>query len=105
MENEKGVPEVDFPLLAHLLFCVPQIFDFFKDRTGLQICVNLWDIKIFSEKKKLRAQILYFILREMTHDETAAEAQYQNDDGEHHGCSIGSVLYIFLWSTQLEKYA
>lgn len=41
MENEKGVPEVDFPLLAHLLFCVPQIFDFFKDRTGLQICVNL----------------------------------------------------------------
>ena len=48
---------------------------------------------------------LYFILREMTHDETATEAQYQNDDGEHHGCSIGSVLYIFLWSTQLEKYA
>lgn len=44
MENEKGVPEVDFPLLTHLLFCVPQIsqiFDFFKDRTGLQICVNL----------------------------------------------------------------
>ena len=78
MENEKGVPEVDFPLLTHLLF---------------------------SEKKNLRAQILYFILREMTHDETATEAQYQNDDGEHHGCSIGSVLYIFLWSTQLEKYA
>lgn len=25
MEKEKGVPEVDFPLLAHLLFCVPQI--------------------------------------------------------------------------------
>ena len=87
MEKEKGVPEVDFPLLAHLLFYVP------------------WDIKIFSEKKNLRAQILYFILREMTHDETATEAQYQNDDGEHHGCSIGSVLYIFLWSTQLEKYA
>lgn len=105
MENEKGVPEVDFPLLTHLFFYVPQIFDFFKDRTGLQICVNLWDIKIFSEKKKLRAQILYFILREMTHDETATEAQYQNDDGEHHGCSIGSVLYIFQWSTQLEKYA
>ena len=78
MENEKGVPEVNFPLLTHLLF---------------------------SEKKNLRAQILYFILREMTHDETATEAQYQNDDGEHHGCSIGSVLYIFLWSTQLEKYA
>lgn len=57
MENEKGVPEVDFPLLTHLLFYVPQIsqiFDFFKDRTGLQICVNLWDIKIFSEKKNLR---------------------------------------------------
>ena len=78
MENEKGVPEVNFLLLTHLLF---------------------------SEKKNLRAQILYFILREMTHDETATEAQYQNDDGEHHGCSIGSVLYIFLWSTQLEKYA
>ena len=78
MENEKGVPEVDFPLLTHLFF---------------------------SEQKNLRAQILYFILREMTHDETATEAQYQNDDGEHHGCSIGSVLYIFLWSTQLEKYA
>lgn len=78
MENEKGVPEVNFPLLTHLLF---------------------------SEKKNLRAQILYFILREMTHDATATEAQYQNDDGEHHGCSIGSVLYIFLWSTQLEKYA
>ena len=44
MEKEKGVPEVDFPLLTHLLFYVPQIsriFDFFKDRTGLQICVNL----------------------------------------------------------------
>lgn len=57
MEKEKGVPEVDFPLLTHLLFYVPQIsqiFDFFKDRTGLQICVNLWDIKIFSEKKNLR---------------------------------------------------
>ena len=102
---------MDFPLLAHFLFLCPTDFtdfDFFKDRTGLQICVNLrnlWDIKIFSEKKNLRAQILYFILREMTHDETATEAQYQNDDGEHHGCSIGSVLYIFLWSTQLEKYA
>lgn len=44
MENEKGVPEVDFPLLTHLLFYVlqiSQIFDFFKDQTGLQICVNL----------------------------------------------------------------
>lgn len=44
MENEKGVPEVDSPLLTHLLFYVLQIlqiFDFFKDRTGLQICVNL----------------------------------------------------------------
>ena len=36
MENEKGVPEVDFPLLTHLLFYVP------------------WDIKIFIEKKNLR---------------------------------------------------
>ena len=108
MENEKGVPEVDFPLLTHLLFYVPQISQIYTD---LETCSvfeevkNLWDIKIFSEKKNLRAQILYFILREMTHDETATEAQYQNDDGEHHGCSIGSVLYIFLWSTQLEKYA
>lgn len=25
MEKEKGVPEVDFPLLTHLLFNVPQI--------------------------------------------------------------------------------
>ena len=47
MENEKGVPEVDFPLLTHLFFIshrfhrFTQIFDFFKDRTGLQICVNL----------------------------------------------------------------
>ena len=78
MEKEKGVPEVDFPLLAHLLFYVP------------------WDIKIFSEKKNLRAQILYFILREMTHDETATEAQYQNDDGEYHGCSVRPVLDILL---------
>ena len=38
MENEKGVPEVNFPLLTHLFF---------------------------SEKKNLRAQILYFILREV----------------------------------------
>ena len=33
---------------------------------------------------------LYFILREMTHDETAPETQYQNDDGEdesHRSCS------------------
>ena len=87
MENEKGVPEVDFPLLAHLLFYVP------------------WDIKIFSEKKNLRAQILYFILREMTHDETATEAQYQNDDGEYHGCGIRPVLYILLRRTQLKEYA
>lgn len=26
MENEKGVPEVDFPLLTHLFFYVPQIY-------------------------------------------------------------------------------
>lgn len=26
MEKEKGVPEVDFPLLTHLLFNVPQIY-------------------------------------------------------------------------------
>ena len=111
MEKEKGVPEVDFPLLTHLLFYVPQISQIYTDLETcsvfekVKILRNLWDIKIFSEKKNLRAQILYFILREMTHDETATEAQYQNDDGEHHGCSIGSVLYIFQWSTQLEKYA
>ena len=52
MENEKGVPEVDFPLLTHLFF---------------------------REKKNLRAQILYFILREMTHDEPASETQHQYD--------------------------
>lgn len=49
--------------------------------------------------------VLYFILREMTHDETATEAQYQNDDGEHHGCSIRPVLYILLRRAQLEEYA
>lgn len=66
MENEKGVPEVDSPLLTHLLFYVPQIsqiFDFFKDRTGLQICVNLWDIKIFSEKKSACANIIFYSSR------------------------------------------
>lgn len=26
MEKEKGVPEVDFPLLTHLLSYVPQIY-------------------------------------------------------------------------------
>ena len=26
MENEKGVPEVDFPLLTHLLFLFPTDF-------------------------------------------------------------------------------
>ncbi len=31
MENEKGVPEVDFPLLIHLLFCVPQISQIYTD--------------------------------------------------------------------------
>ena len=29
----------------------------------------------------------------MGHYVSAAEAQYQNDDGEHHGCSIRPVLY------------
>ena len=55
--------------MSHRFHRFTQIFDFFKDRTGLQICVNLWnlwDIKIFSEKKNLRAQILYFILREIS---------------------------------------
>jgi len=31
MENEKGVPEVDFPLLTHLLFYVPQISQIYTD--------------------------------------------------------------------------
>ena len=31
MEYEKGVPEVDFPLLTHLLFCVPQISQIYTD--------------------------------------------------------------------------
>ena len=41
----------------------------------------------------------------MTHDETATEAQYQNNDGEHHGCGIRSVLHILLGCAQLEKHA
>ena len=41
----------------------------------------------------------------MTHDETAPEAQYQDDDGEHHGCGIRSVLHILLRCTQLEEHA
>ena len=49
--------------------------------------------------------VLYFILREMTHDETATEAQYQDDDGEYHGSGVGSVLHILLRCTQLEKHA
>ena len=49
--------------------------------------------------------ILDFVLREMTHDETATEAQYQNDDGEHHGSGIRPVLHILLRCTQLEKHA
>lgn len=32
MEKEKGVPEVDFPLLTHLLFYVPQISQIFRKR-------------------------------------------------------------------------
>ena len=60
MEKEKGVPEVDFPLLTHLLSYVPQISQIYTD---LETCSvfeevknlwNLWDIKIFSEKKNLR---------------------------------------------------
>ena len=31
MEKEKGVPEVDFPLLAHLLLYVPQISQIYTD--------------------------------------------------------------------------
>ena len=31
MEKEKGVPEVDFPLLTHLLFYVPQISQIYTD--------------------------------------------------------------------------
>ena len=35
MENEKGVPEVDFPLLTHLLFYFPQIYtDFHRFLTS-----------------------------------------------------------------------
>ena len=41
----------------------------------------------------------------MTHDETATEAQYQDDDGEYHGCGIRPVLHILLRCTQLEKHA
>ena len=57
MENEKGVPEVNFPLLTHLLFYVPQISQIWRPVRSLKkskICVNLWDIKIFSEKKNQR---------------------------------------------------
>ena len=31
MENEKGVPEVDFPLLTHLFFYFPQISQIYTD--------------------------------------------------------------------------
>ena len=48
---------------------------------------------------------LYFILREMTHDEPASETQHQYDDGEYHGCSVGSVLNILLRGAQLEEHA
>ena len=41
MENEKGVPEVNFPLLTHLLFYVPQIY------TDLGTC------SVFEEVKNL----------------------------------------------------
>ena len=37
--------------------------------------------------------VLYFILREMTHDE---ETQHQYDDGEYHSGGVGSVLNILL---------
>ncbi len=32
----------------------------------------------------------------MTHDEPASETQNQYDDGEYHGCGVGSVLHILL---------
>ncbi len=35
----------------------------------------------------------------------ASETQHQYDDGEYHGSSVGSVLHILLWCTQLEKHA
>ena len=41
----------------------------------------------------------------MSHHVSAAEAQYQYDDGEYHGCSVGSVLNILLRGAQLEEHA
>ncbi len=41
MENEKGVPEVNFPLLTHLLFYVPQIWRPVRSLKKSKICVNL----------------------------------------------------------------
>lgn len=49
--------------------------------------------------------VLYFILREMTHDEPASETQHQYDDGEYHSSGVGSVLNILLRGAQLEKHA
>lgn len=41
----------------------------------------------------------------MSHNVSAAEAQHQYDDGEYHGCSVGSVLNILLRGAQLEEHA
>ena len=49
--------------------------------------------------------VLYFILREMTHDEPASETQHQYDDGEYHSGGVGSVLNILLRGAQLEEHA
>ena len=47
MEKEKGVPEVDFPLLTHLLFYVPQISQISQIYTDLETC------SVFEEVKNL----------------------------------------------------
>ena len=67
-----------------------------------EICVTLY---ISVRKYNQRAQTLDFIFREITHDETPSETQHQNDDGEYHGCGVGSVLHILLGCAQLEKHA
>lgn len=41
----------------------------------------------------------------MSHHVSAAETQHQYDDGEYHGCSVGSVLNILLRGAQLEEHA
>lgn len=51
MENEKGVPEVDFPLLTHLLFYVPQISQIYTD---LETYSVFGMTQILSDEKNLR---------------------------------------------------